>query len=265
MGQIKIKKRKPPPEEGAPLWMATYADLMSLLLCFFVLLFSMSVITEIKWEAFIITMEHKMGYTGKAKKVSRGKKTASAMSTTSEMGRRTAALTGGQPIAGKSESAALQTIAIAGDVVKGGLIFFERGSDQLGKQAEENLAKLYPVLLASPSQIMVHGYVAPTEEEAGIYSRDIYLARARAVNVMDYLISLGLRKEFFQISASDSTTIPNRAVLPREMREDPKLAGASAAVYLIKGVLRPSTKTLPEPQATDAPVPEEPQTSDSSS
>jgi chemotaxis protein MotB len=31
---------EPPAEEGLPLWMATFADLVTLLLCFFVLLLS---------------------------------------------------------------------------------------------------------------------------------------------------------------------------------------------------------------------------------
>ena len=35
------RKKKPPPE-GAPLWMVTYGDMMTLLLCFFVLLASMA-------------------------------------------------------------------------------------------------------------------------------------------------------------------------------------------------------------------------------
>ncbi len=44
----------PPVEEGAPLWMATFGDMMSLLLCFFVLMFSMS---EIKMERFLLAAQ----------------------------------------------------------------------------------------------------------------------------------------------------------------------------------------------------------------
>ena len=90
-------KREPPPEEGAPLWMCTYGDLMSLLLCFFIMLFAISIIAEIKLEAFIETMEAKMGYAGRSKSVSQGNKPSTSMSTTSERSRRTAAMTGGQP------------------------------------------------------------------------------------------------------------------------------------------------------------------------
>lgn len=46
-----MAKRKPEePPKGAPAWQATFADLMNLLLCFFVMLFSMSSIDAQKFE-----------------------------------------------------------------------------------------------------------------------------------------------------------------------------------------------------------------------
>ena len=45
----KNKKPEDPPA-GSPAWMATFSDLMNLLLCFFVLLFSMSTVDEQKFE-----------------------------------------------------------------------------------------------------------------------------------------------------------------------------------------------------------------------
>ena len=44
------KKKQEEAAPGSPAWMATFSDLMNLLLCFFVLLFSMSSIDEKKWE-----------------------------------------------------------------------------------------------------------------------------------------------------------------------------------------------------------------------
>lgn len=41
---------------GAPAWMATFSDLMNLLLCFFVLLFSMSTMEESKWAELVSSM-----------------------------------------------------------------------------------------------------------------------------------------------------------------------------------------------------------------
>ncbi|MBR1700981.1 MAG: flagellar motor protein MotB [Lachnospiraceae bacterium] len=54
-----MAKRKPEdPPAGSPAWMATFSDLMNLLLCFFVLLFSMSSIEEAKWIAFVTAVNN---------------------------------------------------------------------------------------------------------------------------------------------------------------------------------------------------------------
>ena len=47
-----MAKQKKPEEQpaGSPAWMATFSDLMNLLLCFFVLLFAMSNVDEEKFE-----------------------------------------------------------------------------------------------------------------------------------------------------------------------------------------------------------------------
>jgi len=47
------KKKEDAPAPGSPAWMATFSDLMNLLLCFFVLLFSMSSVDAGKAEALI--------------------------------------------------------------------------------------------------------------------------------------------------------------------------------------------------------------------
>lgn len=46
-----MAKKPEEPPKGAPAWQSTFADLMNLLLCFFVLLFSMSSIEKEKFEA----------------------------------------------------------------------------------------------------------------------------------------------------------------------------------------------------------------------
>ncbi len=44
------KRKDPDPPKGAPAWQATFADLMNLLLCFFVMLFAMSTVDAEKFE-----------------------------------------------------------------------------------------------------------------------------------------------------------------------------------------------------------------------
>ncbi len=52
----KRKEEAPPP--GSPAWMATFSDLMNLLLCFFVMLFAMSTIEESKLHEMVAAMNN---------------------------------------------------------------------------------------------------------------------------------------------------------------------------------------------------------------
>ena len=47
------KKKQEDAPAGSPAWMATFSDLMNLLLCFFVLLFSMSSVDEAKYDELV--------------------------------------------------------------------------------------------------------------------------------------------------------------------------------------------------------------------
>ena len=52
------KRKEQPPDEGAPAWMATFSDLMNLLLCFFVLLFASSTLDEGKIQKIAASFEN---------------------------------------------------------------------------------------------------------------------------------------------------------------------------------------------------------------
>ena len=52
------KHKEEAPPAGAPAWMATFSDLMNLLLCFFVMLFAMSSIEEAKLQEFVAAMNN---------------------------------------------------------------------------------------------------------------------------------------------------------------------------------------------------------------
>jgi len=54
------KKKQAEGSKGSPAWMATFSDLMNLLLCFFVLLFSMSSVSEEKFNMVIASLQSKI-------------------------------------------------------------------------------------------------------------------------------------------------------------------------------------------------------------
>lgn len=50
------RRKEEEAKKGAPEWMATFSDLMNLLLCFFVLLFAMSSVDQEKWEDVVASL-----------------------------------------------------------------------------------------------------------------------------------------------------------------------------------------------------------------
>lgn len=56
------KRKEDAPPAGSPAWMATFSDLMNLLLCFFVMLFSMSTIQEDKLAAFVASINSTVSF-----------------------------------------------------------------------------------------------------------------------------------------------------------------------------------------------------------
>lgn len=52
------KKKQEEAPKGSPAWMATFSDLMNLLLCFFVLLFAMSSVDTDKWEQVVASFNN---------------------------------------------------------------------------------------------------------------------------------------------------------------------------------------------------------------
>lgn len=56
-----VRKKKPETTLGAPLWMITYGDMMTLLLCFFILLFSFSTLDVVKFKDVIIELQGALG------------------------------------------------------------------------------------------------------------------------------------------------------------------------------------------------------------
>ena len=82
----KKKKQESGGGEGAPAWMATFSDLMNLLLCFFVLLFSMSSVDEEKYEEIAASFRASFSiFDGGASSITEGNLISSGISQLSEL------------------------------------------------------------------------------------------------------------------------------------------------------------------------------------
>jgi chemotaxis protein MotB len=229
-----MARREKPPEPGAPLWMCTYGDLMSLLLCFFIMLFAISTIAEIRFQAVADSLSQEFaGYAGSSRAKAKSTKTTMIPADSAAKSHRISAMLGGQPNPGPAgDSRDVHTILLDGETVRGGVICFELGNDELTAQTKQSLRMMLPILQGSPYKIMVKGRVSPTE---GGGMRDTDLAYFRALNTVNYLVELGLKQEFFEIVA-DPSSVPSLNLLPPGT--DVKHAGASVEILLLNQTQR---------------------------
>ena len=81
--------RKQKPAEGgggSPAWMSTFSDLMNLLLCFFVLLFSMSTVDAEKFEEVVASLQSSFSiFDGGATSITDGNLISSGVSQLNEL------------------------------------------------------------------------------------------------------------------------------------------------------------------------------------
>ena len=227
-------KKDPPVEEGVPLWMCTYGDLMSLLLCFFIMLFALSIIAEQRVQALADTLTQDFtGYAGSSSAKSPKVKTTTTPTDSAAKSRRTSTLAGGQPTPGPvGESTEVHVLILDGETTR--VILFELSSDELTDQAKLDLQTIFPRLRGSDHKIMVKGHAAPTEEEMG-GRRNVDLAFYRALSVVDHFVSLGLQRTAFEI-VGDSTTVPSLNLLPAGT--NPAFAGTSVEIVILNQTIR---------------------------
>ncbi|MCL2622798.1 MAG: OmpA family protein [Planctomycetaceae bacterium] len=182
-----MRKIKCPPP-GAPGWIVTYADLMSLLFTFFVMLFAMSSLDAKKAESVSQIMRETFGTTRNTFYVpfpgqewqpttAGGLKTSRSMTVeTIQSGNPTKSL----PIPLSKPKERITT----------GMILFENDSDTLGKDAIQVVQEIYQRLKGTPLMIEIRGHAGLHEKTPNRDSMD--LAYARAYMVRKHLIDLGI-------------------------------------------------------------------------
>lgn len=228
--------REKPPEAGVPEWILTYGDMMSLLLCFFIMLFSMSTLQVVKVQAAIESLSAAFGYQGASQSPQQMQANATRPQVSATgRAKRLDRMRGGQPIsAPHGEHTKVQTAKVDEEAVKGGVIRFEQGSDELNEAARQDLDSLFGELVGSPFKIMIKGHASPGEQ--GVYRDVDDLAYTRARNVRDYLVSLGLKRNYFQIVSVGSFEPISQTALPAGA--DPKTANTVVEIKLLSGTVR---------------------------
>ena len=145
---------------NSPDWLITYSDLMSLLLCFFVILFALSTVQETRFQSATESLRGAFG------------------------------IFGGQSI----NTGTVPNVL--GQVI-GDTILFDWGNDELSDSAERKLNEIYRQLLSVSGDVQIIGRAEIGEPSS--YRRELDLAYSRAITVWDYLVSLGMSRERCQI------------------------------------------------------------------
>jgi flagellar motor protein MotB len=161
----------------SPDWLITYGDLMTLLLCCFVMLYALCTVQETRFQSA------------------------------------TESLRGGFGFFGAASPTFKPVVKPAGQKV-GGTILFDWGSDDLSDSAKQELNEVYRQLLGTSYKVQFVGKAELGEPSA--YRRELDLAYSRAINVWDYLVSLGMSRECYeivqQVGESEGTLVEIRCI-----------------------------------------------------
>lgn len=186
--KLGIKKGKSQVEEGLPGWFATFADMMTLLFAFFVLLAAISTIDPVKLQEMADAMGKSVG--SKIKKESQAMNLADIKKAVQKMIKKMQeeSETGETPVEVTTGPKGV-TIGISSD------ISFASGSAKTMPQIVDILAKIVPTIKKSYFQIAVEGHTdneQPPEALQVKYPTNWELSTARASAVVRELIRLGV-------------------------------------------------------------------------
>ena len=179
------KKREE--KKGAPAWLTTYGDMVTLLLTFFVALISMSTISPGKFQQVAVGL--RLAFTGKPPSVLTGGRSLSEEPLiTSKRGIYQEIIKIMEEYKGKItiEERDEGTLIILKDMA-----FFYTGSAKLTKEAKELLAKIGQIVIEHTTNVLeVYGYtddrpVLPNS----IYRSNWHLGAARAASVVYFFLN----------------------------------------------------------------------------
>lgn len=195
-------------EEGAPMWMVTYGDMMTLLMCFFVLLFSFSEIKrDSKYMQVIDAIKQRFGYTGTPGKVPvEDPPLASMIKQMEEMVKTqkvpTHSNTDDEGVTGKNTS--VKRIREGLQFTVGGWVTFDPGEVSLKERAKQEIAKIAKLTKGHNNKIDIRGHAAGVDMvSAGSADADLWdLSYRRAKSAKDFLVNeQGIREERIRVTA----------------------------------------------------------------
>lgn len=179
-------------KENSERWLVTYSDLITLLLIFFIVLYSMSQINAQKFVEFSQSMAIVFGQTGRSGVLDGGRsvipsdhatyKQRHNMMNTREQIRRMIAQMGLEGKITVHEERRGLVISVKDTV------FFYAGSADLGLRAREVISQVGSILSKLPNSIRIEGHTDNVPIHTAKFYSNWELSTARATNVLHYMI-----------------------------------------------------------------------------
>ena len=195
---------------GAPEWMVTFGDMMSLLLCFFVILVSMSEMKQDqKFQDVLESIKRAFGYQGGTGYVPGDTPPANTnseefMNLIMRKFQLQVGKSSDQGIEGEEPS--VKTIRDGLEFTIGGQVSFEIGKAQLLEGGRNQLIMISDIIRGMNTKIRIRGHTAliSADRHQPFKSLDD-LSYARALAVKECLVSQGIRAERITLEACGDT------------------------------------------------------------
>jgi len=188
------KKKQECPPPGAPGWVVTYGDMMSLILTFFILLISFSTIEQVKFKAAISSIQEGMGFFPENASLFMRIKTDAFPQSTAQQ---EAAMVVSEIIETLKETESLGEIELYNTPERIRLVIsnplpFESGKAELRPQFKQVLNEVARIIRPTAfTEVRVEGHTDNVPINTYLYPSNWELSAARALAATKYLAFVG--------------------------------------------------------------------------
>jgi len=223
-----------PEEEKAeiPEWVVTFGDMMSLLLTFFIMLFSMSEIKEEeRYQAILDALRKRFGFESTIVSPMPGqadpKNAMIAKLATLGRAQRADTMRGGDKVkAPVGEHPRVMAMRVSRHSTRGGLVTFKIGSAELTDEHRRILRAAAQQIGGKPQKIEIRGHTSTQPLPPDSPYKDHWdLAHARCKAVMQYLVKLGIDRRRIRLTSAAENE-------PKHTEPDPMLLESNPRVEI---------------------------------